>query len=1353
MRKYILQFSLLLALLCPSISSAGKYVIINQVMYDTPLSEESGKQGCYNGEFFELYNGGKDDVSLSGWSIHSLSGKNTVETYDLPNVIIPSGGYLIFASRYGKGDNFEMEDFYPIENQEHPEIIYNNKIILSNKKETLILENPYGETADQIVFGSDTKLKAGNSNGISGSNCRSLHRTGVEYDENGYIVHAKSQWVTDKVSFGENRLQNPMFGTQTVVSFKPSVNSTSTMNGNNYILRISPLDYMSNVKMSDDGISVDANIRTCATIEYMDGLGRTEQAIALGASPTGKDVVSFVEYQETNNTSRQWLPIEMQTEGQRTDLATIKEQVKTDYADDYPYAETRYNKAARTIEQTRPGKEYTIHPKKEIHGFNAADEVRMYTVKDTSLHYEGLYYAAATLHKTTIMDEDGKSVITYTDKSGRKIMEKHGDGDTYYVYDDLERLRFILPNVGSNFNIAKDYALSDRTLKAIAYCYQYDAHGNMIYKRHPGCEPQYMVYDVMGQLVLLSNGNQRKNNKWTLCSYDNLGRSTYLAEVVLQREHDFLLDTFADEWQVGDKALSVLGITNKDMLIENFYDSYNFPGVEDVKYRHDIGYYNPHQEDFTGLLTGTRVYNLSEEGYTTTAYYYDAKGRVEQTHSRCSTDGRTIVTSARYHFDGTIDRTITEQCIGDDKVIERYRYDYDHAGRLLKTYYQLNSDPEITLSEFSYDKTGHLAQNLLHNQKDKIEYSYDMRNMLTETKSKHFTEKLLYANPPRSMIAKPCYNGNISAVEMSFDDKDAEPYRFDFIYDDQNRLIVMDERVYDDKTGMVTVAPIESFAYDDMGNITSIKRWYYNNRRNISRFLCVADLQYHYGNEGNQLLSVVNNGNPMDKNNFLDYHDRSKEEIEMSYDANGNLKSDADRKITEIRYNILNLPEYIEFSTGHRVVNMYDAAGKKYKSIYFTNLLAGSSVSEIANHEYEFSPEEEGCRITEYFGSITKEQKMRSSSWETTQTIHNAIGYYKNGVHYHYLKDHLGNVCAVVSSETDQVVQKTVYYASGVPMTYSTNRGVQPYLYNGKEFVEDPGYDVYDYGFRGYYATIGRFTSMDPLCEQTPWQSPYVYAGNNFVNCIDYMGLSVQYSIMAESSREFKDDLDWCSSHAGGNVGGGFLGFNPYVYVFDTYICYPFYASEIDVFMAFECIAPYIHRGTTSLNNNRGAISLSSNSRGSTTRSGEVPECRPDAIHSPTNTTMLPQQMPQEAYTRMITEYANKMQGTFPTDKEIFLQNVPEQDRLVVTNPAVQVTAASVFIIGAIPYVATACTWTMTTGWQAFAASQPAQFAAGFIEGYGKGNINASPDVPFLYESPAYQAGSAVGSWVYEVTH
>ena len=38
-----------------------------------------------------------------------------------------------------------------------------------------------------------------------------------------------------------------------------------------------------------------------------------------------------------------------------------------------------------------------------------------------------------------------------------------------------------------------------------------------------------------------------------------------------------------------------------------------------------------------------------------------------------------------------------------------------------------------------------------------------MRNMLTATKNKHFTERLFYAdNLPEHVLA--CYNGNISAI-------------------------------------------------------------------------------------------------------------------------------------------------------------------------------------------------------------------------------------------------------------------------------------------------------------------------------------------------------------------------------------------------------------------------------------------------------------------------------------------------------------------------------------------------------------------------------------------------------------
>jgi hypothetical protein len=51
------------------------------------------------------------------------------------------------------------------------------------------------------------------------------------------------------------------------------------------------------------------------------------------------------------------------------------------------------------------------------------------------------------------------------------------------------------------------------------------------------------------------------------------------------------------------------------------------------------------------------------------------------------------------------------------------------------------------------------------------------------------------------------------------------------------------------------------------------------------------------------------------------------------------------------------------------------------------------------------------------------------------------------------------------------------------------------------------GGSTYDYGFRIYNASLGKFLSVDPLSDDFPWLSCYQFAGNRPICSIDFDGL------------------------------------------------------------------------------------------------------------------------------------------------------------------------------------------------------------------------------------------------------
>jgi RHS repeat-associated protein len=142
-------------------------------------------------------------------------------------------------------------------------------------------------------------------------------------------------------------------------------------------------------------------------------------------------------------------------------------------------------------------------------------------------------------------------------------------------------------------------------------------------------------------------------------------------------------------------------------------------------------------------------------------------------------------------------------------------------------------------------------------------------------------------------------------------------------------------------------------------------------------------------------------------------------------------------------------------------------------------------------------------------------------------------------------KDHLGNIRLNYGKDPEtnvlRVLEENHYYPFGLKhQNYNTGRRqlgkkeeilagnltlmpafVLPtedkpmaykYKYNGKEFQDELGLNMYDYGARNYDPALGRWMNIDPLAEQSRRWSPYTYAYNNPILFIDPDGMQAKYN-------------------------------------------------------------------------------------------------------------------------------------------------------------------------------------------------------------------------------------------------
>ncbi|MGZ3812091.1 MAG: DUF6443 domain-containing protein [Mucilaginibacter sp.] len=354
------------------------------------------------------------------------------------------------------------------------------------------------------------------------------------------------------------------------INAAPAGSQGQSLNQNYVITNTARLSGLVNDSTLNAAINNNAQVQTA--IQYVDGLGRPIQTVQKQASPLSYDLVHPQAYDQYGRESTEYLPYVPQTGATGSYRANAVGGDQNAFymappsnsgvsAIAFPYAQTNFDNSPlnRPVEQGAPGPDWQLstsggatagHTVKMVYTLNNSiafstdsvnsRQVANYNVTINSDNSRTLqnnsYYAANTLTVTISKDENWVSgragtVEEYKDIDGRVVLKRvyNYSGttlqqlSTYYVYDDMGKLAFVLPPASGADGAG---AVSQITLDNLCYQYRYDGLGRMVQKKIPGKGWEFMIYNTLDQLVMTQDANQRNQapQQWTFTKYDALGR-------------------------------------------------------------------------------------------------------------------------------------------------------------------------------------------------------------------------------------------------------------------------------------------------------------------------------------------------------------------------------------------------------------------------------------------------------------------------------------------------------------------------------------------------------------------------------------------------------------------------------------------------------------------------------------------------------------------------------------------------------------------------------------------------------------------------------------------------------------
>ncbi|KIC92762.1 DUF6443 domain-containing protein [Flavihumibacter solisilvae] len=611
-------------------------------------------------------------------------------------------------------------------------------------------------------------------------------------------------------------------------------------------------------------------------------------------------------------------------------------------------------------------------------------------------------YAPGELTKSVTVDEHGKQLVIFKDKENLVILRKvqltgttdNGSGKghagwmcAYYIYDDQNQLRAVVQPVGvdwlksNSWNLGNTNILSEQTFR-----YEYDSRKRLIVKQVPGSQSVFMIYDKWDRIILSQDGRLRGVNQWIYTKYDNQNRpivtgsytnTTTTGQANMQalvdgsglgRHENFTAGATQPQYTMN---LTFPVVTSGSAYTANYYDTYDWTANLNPNFKtrttafdaelvaqNLASYPEPLTQSFQTQGRQTGVWNNI---WTYTAMIYDDKGRIVQTRTRNITGGVDTLTTL-YCFNGRVAVSVLAHRNNRNAQSHRLwtRATYDDLWRPTKTEKRLAStlvnafavSAWKTTVENNYDALGQLTKKQFGAKSTGgslaiSDYEYNIRGWLlsvnknyitkatTDTLDRYFAMELGYDKAGSQSFGPAQLNGNMAGTTWK-SKGDQVVRKYNYTYDAANRLLKAD---FSDPLSMNFGVMLGSGsdpdqAYDYNGNIKRMqhKGWTVKNAGRV-----IDDLTYDYGTSfSNKLQSVTDSTTENFK--LGDFYDKNKSGNDYVYDQNGNLLEDKNKKIGQITYNFLNLPEVITVKNDNETVKgtiefSYEVSGYKYEKI------------------------------------------------------------------------------------------------------------------------------------------------------------------------------------------------------------------------------------------------------------------------------------------------------------------------------------------------------------------------------------------------------------------------------------